>query len=131
MQTNEPLIEITRKDNKLSSVKVIMPTWNELGDDDKIYCNIPLLGGLKTYAMDLDDAKIAIKEAIHCFCVAAEKVGNGLEGELKMLGWQLVNTTEDTVTFGIHSEVEAFELVLETGEPTAVQLEMSQPESAL
>jgi hypothetical protein len=131
MNTNEPLIEITRTDNILSSVKVIMPTWNELRDDNKTYCKIPLLGGLNTYAMNDNDAQIAVKEAIHCFCIAAEKFGQGLENELIMLGWQELSKTDNVSVFSIHTDIAAFELILETGETTAVQVEITAEDTTV
>ena len=43
---------------------------------------IPLIGGI-TYATDHNDAQVAIAEAISCFCIAAEKYGDGVEVELE------------------------------------------------
>lgn len=39
--------------------------------------------GLETVAKDKEDAKVAMREAIECFCIAAEKFGNGIVQELK------------------------------------------------
>jgi hypothetical protein len=122
--SNEPIIEVIRKDGKLSSVKVIMPTWNELGEDNKIYTKMPMLGGIVTYAINELDADIAVKEAIHCFCVAADKFGMGLEKELESIGWNIVSKNDEHIILSIHSEMPAFELMLETGDTKALNIEL-------
>ena len=125
MEQNNPTIEITRKNGVLNLVKIIMPTWNELGEDNKVYSKIPLLGGLTTYAMNESDADMAVREAIHCFCVASEKHGMGLEKEIQCIGWELFSKKEETSTFIIHSEVTVFELMMETGHTKAMELNMN------
>lgn len=122
--SNEPIIEVIRKDGKLSSIKVIMPTWNEVGEDNKVYTKMPMLGGLVTYAMDELDADKAVNEALHCFCIASEKFGIGLEKELQCLGWNVISETEGHVVLSIHSEIPAFELMLETGDTKALDIEL-------
>jgi len=44
-----------------------------------------LLGHIDIYGKDLDDLKVAAKEAFECFIIAANKHGRGLEEELRDL----------------------------------------------
>ena len=122
--SNEPIIEVIRTNGRLSTIKVIMPTWNELGEDNKIYTKMPMLGGLITYAIDELDADIAVREAIHCFCIASEKFGIGLENELMRIGWNIVSEIENHTVLSIHSEMPAFEFMLETGDTKALDIEL-------
>lgn len=122
----EPIIEVIRHNEKLSSLKVIMPIWNESGEDNKIYTKIPLLGGLKTYSINENDTDIAVKEAIECFCIAAERYGNGLENELENIGWVLTLSSDNRTVLNIDSSNSMFNLVLQTGETTALDLELEK-----
>lgn len=81
-----PTIDIVRDGMKLSSVSIVMPTWEQKHEDNQIYINIPLLG-LETVAMDEDDAYIAVEEALKAFCIASDECGLGLESELEFIGW--------------------------------------------
>jgi hypothetical protein len=47
---------------------------------------VPILN-IETFAKegDVEDEKRAIVEAVIAFCIAAEKHGNGIEEEIKML----------------------------------------------
>lgn len=120
MKTTEGNIEIKRNEGKLSSISVIMPTWRKQEHDSIISINVPLLG-LKTIAKDFDDADKAIEEAIRCFCIAAEKFGQGFEAELQTLGWEVSKGEKDEslLTFGIESGNLVFEQIMETGEQFA------------
>jgi hypothetical protein len=122
--SNEPIIEVIRNSGKLTSIKVIMPTWNELGEDNKVYTKMPMLGGLVTYSLNELDSDLAVKEAIQCFCSAAEKFGIGLEKELQSLGWKIVSENENHIVLSIQSEMPVFELMLETGDTKAMDIEL-------
>ena len=122
--SNEPIIEVIRKAGKLASIKVIMPTWNEVGEDGKINTKMPMLGGLVTYSMNELDADIAVKEAIECFCIASEKFGIGLENELQSIGWNIVSESDNHVVLSIRSEMPVFEFMLETGDTKALDIEL-------
>ncbi len=120
-------MEITRADHKLSSVSVIMPTWNRKGSDGKLYASIPFLG-LETCGVDEDDLEVAVKEAFICFCLAAEEYGLGLESELEFLGWTQVEERSDT-----HSILNNFpsnkgiEAALSTGDTRLITLDSFPP----
>lgn len=123
--TNEVSIEITRHDNKLSAVSIIMPTWNELGNDNKIYAKMPFLG-IETYGKDEDDLQIAIKEALTCFCIIAEKHGLGLEHELEFLGWvKEDNPTNDHSILRNVPANKSIDSVLSTGDTRALMVDLS------
>lgn len=111
-------MEITRKGDALSSIKVFMPTWQKKGIDGKIYISLPVFG-VETYAMDEIDAETAIKEAVACFCIMAESHGKGLENELELLGWSrddingnVLDITPDNFAFGS---------MIDTGEQRALE----------
>jgi len=122
--TTETIIEVTRKSGTLSSIKVIMPAWNEHSEDGKILTRMPMLGGLITYALDEADAEVAIREAIHCFCLAAEKHGMGVERELMTIGWCISAEESDTTIMRMPSSTPMFDLMIETGETKALDIEM-------
>lgn len=94
MIITEANIEITRHDGVLSSVSVVMPSWNKVGDDGVISVVLPFFG-LKTFVNSDEEAQVAIEEAIKCFCIATEKHGNGLDSELIELGWKSVSESKE------------------------------------
>ncbi|WP_020603269.1 hypothetical protein [Spirosoma spitsbergense] len=113
-------MEITRIGSELSSVSVIMPTWNRTGDDGKIYAKIPFLG-IETYGKNEADLGVAIEEALTCFCLAAEKHGKGLECELAFLGWTQLTTTDTSHSFlKAITDNKAFGSALSTGDTRAL-----------
>jgi hypothetical protein len=124
ISTAETKIEVTRKEGKLTSIKVIMPTWHDHGDDGQIYTTMPFLGGLTTYSLDHSDSEIAIKEAIHCFCIASEKHGMGVERELQSLGWEVDEESQNSIILSIPTMNQIFDLVVKTGETKALDIEM-------
>jgi len=116
------LIEITREDHRLVSVKTIMPTWNRLGADGKTYISIPFLG-LETCSLGDNDTDKAFEEALTAFCIVAEKHGLGLESELEFLGWTLVEKRDDTLSLlSNNSTNESIVAALSTGDTRAIQL---------
>lgn len=118
MKTIGGNIEIT-KQSGITSISAIMPTWNKVEDDNTLSINIPLFG-LKTIAIDEEDAETAISEAIQCFCIAAEKFGQGVEAELMTLGWECVKTkNKSTLTYSIESKNFVLEQIMQTGEQHA------------
>jgi hypothetical protein len=58
-----------------------MEAMTEESMDGFIKITIPSLG-IVTWASDIEDAKVAITEAIEAFKINAEKYGEGLEKEL-------------------------------------------------
>lgn len=123
MKTIEANIEIKRQDGILSSISVIMPTWNKVDDKGFIGINIPLLG-MKTIAKDEVDADAATMELIKCFSIASEKFGQGIEKELETLGWSFVESLEghSLLTYEIEQNNARniiLEQIMETGEQFA------------
>lgn len=121
MKTSEANIEITRKFSEISSVSVIMPTWRQ-PDDEILSVSIPLLG-LKTTARNIDDADVAIQEAIKCFLIACERFGQGAEKELEAIGWSLLSKENGTslLNYSIEQTQTSIilEQIMETGEQYA------------
>lgn len=126
--TNEIKMEIARNGEALSSVKVIMPTWNKVRDNGLIYINLPFFG-LETCAKDEDDAAIAVSEAVQCFCLIAEKYGLGLESELEYVGWEKSEENGDNELrhsfMNVTPKNEAFDNIINTGETQALQLTLA------
>jgi len=120
----EANIEIVRKDKKLSSVSVVMPIWDKQGQDDVLSINIPLLG-MKTFAKDEIDAEKAIKEAIELFCINAERFGNGLESELRIFGWDLINSQDNITSMAFSTGSFVYDNIIKTGEQVAHTLELA------
>lgn len=116
-------MKITRNDHKLSSVSVIMPTWNRKSEDGKIYASIPFLG-LETCGLDESDLDTAIEEALTCFCIAAEKHGLGLESELQFLGWtQAEPLDENHSILSNNAGNESMVAALSTGDTRAIKVD--------
>lgn len=121
METVSIMMEIKRSRHRLHSVSVVMPTWNRIGSDGKIYAKIPFLG-LETYGTDEEDLRVAIEEALECFCIAAEEHGLGLESELQFQGWKQVEKTGDDLSIlNAMPETEAMKSVLSTGDIRAIE----------
>lgn len=51
------------------------------------YIDIPSFN-INTYAKNIIDVKIAIKEALTCFFMACKLHGQGIEKELEMMNWK-------------------------------------------
>jgi hypothetical protein len=120
MNTLEANIEITRQDGHLSSVSVVMPSWNKIGDDNVIVVDLPLFG-LKTFAASDNDIDVAIEEAIKGFCLIAEKFGKGLDAELLALGWTAIQNENEHISldFNIPDDNSVFEQIMQTGDQYA------------
>lgn len=119
MKTTEANFKITRLDGKIHSVSVFMPTWNKVEDENPFTTvHIPLLG-LKTIAStnSTNDAFSAINETIKGFCILSEKFGQGIEKELEVLGWTVVETNETNtiMNFAIEPSDFILEQIMETG----------------
>jgi hypothetical protein len=118
-------IDITREEHKLTSVRVIMPTWNRRGEDGKLYAKVPFLG-LETYGENENDLDEAIEEAFMCFCLASEKHGLGLESELEFIGWTKTDGgDEDHSMLQAITDNEAVESALSTGDTRALAVDLS------
>ncbi|MEP6949369.1 MAG: hypothetical protein ABI863_08850 [Ginsengibacter sp.] len=118
MRTSEANIEVKRnEDGLLSSISVIMPTWNKVDHENVISITIPLFG-IKTFANDNEDCEVAIQEAIKCFCIAAEKFGQGLEAELQALNWSITreNKLLSSLNFSVETKDVVLEQIMETGD---------------
>ena len=122
-KTTEANIEVKKNQGRVVSVSVIMPTWNKVEDDHSFTTiTIPLFG-LKTIAIPNNDsdAVTAINEALKCFCISAEKFGQGIEKELQSLGWSLVNSDQESslLNYSISSSDVVLEQIMETGDQFA------------
>jgi len=117
-----PTIEIIREANKIKSVKVIMPIWHSVCDDNFIQVKVPLLGDMETFASNEDDIETAVKEAIQCFIMAAEDIGQGFEAELKQLGWK---SEKNNSTLKVKTNIPAFEFMMDTGETHELWLQVA------
>ena len=126
MKINEANIDIVRENGKLLSVSVEMPIWDRILEDNFISVNIPLFN-IKTFAKDEEDISVAIEEAIKAFCINVEKFGNGLESELKLLGWSYAKTEKDNVTMSycVPNHNSVFDQIMKTGEQFAQKLELA------
>lgn len=126
---SNPTIEILRENNKLTSVKVVMPVWKRIGTDELTYINMPLLG-LSTYGKSPEDVDQAIEETITGFCLASEQFGLGLESELEFFGWAKTEYNNSSVfTLNIHSPL--MDEVMDTGFEKAFDLNISKGEDNL
>lgn len=120
MKLSEANIEITRFKNTLSSISVIMPTWKHQ-EDEVLTVTIPLFG-IKTFAKNMEDAEIAISEAIKCFCIASERFGKGVEKELEYIGWDFkaaIGANTSLLNYSIESTNVVLESIMETGDQFA------------
>lgn len=119
-------MEITRSGEVLSSVKVIMPIWQKVGDNKLIYIDLPFFG-LSTCARDEEDVEVALKEAVSCFCLAAERHGLGLESELEFVGWEKeINQKDSEHSFmNLIPNNTAFDFMINTGETQALELTLA------
>lgn len=119
MHTSEANIEIIRRNGKLISLSVIMPTWKQ-EDGHKFIVTIPLFA-IKTSAKNHDDADTAIEEALKSFCIQSEKFGQGIEKELESIGWK-VKSASDNITllnFSTSDTDIVLEQIMETGDQFA------------
>ena len=119
-------IEIKRIKGKLSAISVVMPIWDRTIEDGYLSVSIPLFA-ISTFAKDESDVDQAVREAIISFCVNAEKFGNGLERELRVLGWSCGETKENmtTLSFEVSQRNQIFEQVMQTGEQFAEKLDVA------
>ena len=125
MNNIDATLEISRKDKKLASVSVIMPTWTRSGNDNKMYVMIPLFG-LETFGHDEKDCDVAVEEALKCFCELAENHGHGLDFELEFMGWKLQeNSIDHDHIFNIEPTTPAFESLLQTGDQMALSFQVA------
>jgi hypothetical protein len=114
-------IGIARVNNKLSEVKLIMPTWNRIGSDNKVYINIPFFN-IETFGHNDEDADLAIEEAVKCFCLLAEEEGLGLDFELEFMGWEIQeNSNKINHIFNVTPNNPAIESMMRTGSQTALE----------
>ena len=116
MNITEANIEITREGQRLTSISVFMPIWNKESDFGNILVQLPLLA-VETIAKSEEDAEFAIEEALKCFCIAAERFGQGIEKELQALGWTQVDQNGKPVLGYNVSDTDAvIDRLLQTGE---------------
>lgn len=124
MKINEANIEINRLEGRLHSISVDMPVWDKTVEDETISVNIPFLG-LKTFAKDDSDMQKAIKEAVNLFCITSEKLGSGLETELRLLGWEFISEDkEGSVIMAYNTSNIIFDQIMETGDKFVETLEL-------
>jgi len=126
MKINEANIDINRIKGKLISVSIAMPIWDKIGIDEFISVNIPLFG-IKTFAKNEDDAQIAVKEAITAFCINAEKYGQSLEAQLRIIGWDFISQTEEmtSMSYNVFNTDSVVDQIMQTGEQFAEKLELA------
>ena len=126
MNTNNANIDIFRDfSGKLTSVSVVMPIWDKTSRDGKIAVNVPHFG-IKTFALDFNDADTAIKESLKAFCINAEKFGRGLESELKIMGWNFDKPSSDSIKmfFEVPKNSVILDQILETGDQFSEKLDL-------
>jgi hypothetical protein len=119
-------IEIKRSRGKLDAVSIVMPIWDKNIEDGFLSINIPLFA-ISTFAKDESDIDQAVREAIILFCINAEKFGNGLETELRVLGWNngLAKNGLTTLSFEVSQRNQVFGQVMQTGEEFAEKLDLT------
>ncbi|WP_423999760.1 hypothetical protein [Maribacter sp. IgM3_T14_3] len=119
-------IEIKRNRGKLDTISVVMPVWDKTIEDGFLSVNIPLFA-ISTFAKDESDIDQAVREAITLFCINAEKFGNGLETELRVLGWNHGDTKKGitTLSFEVSQRNQVFGQVMQTGEQFAEKLDIA------
>lgn len=119
-------IEIKRVKGKLDTVSVVMPIWDKTIEDGFLSINIPLFA-ISTFAKNESDIDQAVREAITLFCINAEKFGNGLESELRILGWNSGETKSNltTLSFEVSQRNQVFGQVMQTGEQFAEKLDIA------
>ena len=119
-------IEIKRVKGKLDTVSVVMPIWDKTIEDGFLSINIPLFA-ISTFAKNESDIDQAVREAITLFCTNAEKFGNGLESELRILGWNSGETKNNmtTLSFEVSQRNQVFGQVMQTGEQFAEKLDIA------
>lgn len=112
----EANIKISRNGGKLA-ISVLMPVWNRLTDHGNLLVELPLLG-INTIAKDENDANKAIEEAIASFCIAADKLGQGIEKELQVLGWVTVDNVsgEPLLGYCVSDTDAVLERLIQTGD---------------
>lgn len=123
----EASIDIKRKAGDLISISVVMPIWDKIEIDNTLSINIPLFG-LKTFADDEIDGETAAKEVIKGFCLSADKFGQGLETELKLLGWSFTRTkskNKDVTSMVYSVKNEVVDQIMQTGEQFADNLQIA------
>lgn len=118
-------IEIKRNRGKLDSISVVMPIWDKTIEDGFLSINIPLFA-ISTFAKDESDIDQSVREAIQLFCINSEKFGNGLENELRVLGWNHGETKKQTtaLSFEVSQRNQVFGQVMQTGEEFAEKLDI-------
>lgn len=126
MRINEANIDINRSEGKLLSISIDMPIWDKLLEDNFISINIPLLS-IKTFAKDEDDFDTAIQEAVKSFCINTELFGNGLESELKSIGWVFNEQSKDftSMSYSVPNSNSVFDQIMKTGEQFVQKLELT------
>ncbi|GAB1856699.1 hypothetical protein MHTCC0001_15340 [Flavobacteriaceae bacterium MHTCC 0001] len=126
MTISEANIDILRIDGNLDSISVAMPVWDKLSNDGLLSIDIPLFG-IKTFAIDDNDAKKAIEDSVRLFCLSAEKFGRGLEFELLNMGWKITSDTKGIVSmsFEVSETNTVIEQIMHTGEQFAQKLELA------
>lgn len=126
MRTVDANIEINRIGGKLSSISVVMPIWDKHSEDGFISVDIPLFG-IKSIAINEEDATLAVNEAIHLFCFNSENFGEGLEKELHHIGWRFINKGKDktTMSFRISNRDTVLDQIMQTGEQFVERLDLA------
>ncbi|MCT4138478.1 hypothetical protein HZP64_14555 [Elizabethkingia anophelis] len=126
MKINEATIDIFRENKQLKAISVVMPIWDKNGIDESTIINLPLFG-LKVSVFDDIDANQVIEAAIKSFCKNSERYGEGLEDELKFLGWSICDESDSKVSmsFSISDKDIVIEEIMKTGEKQARMLELA------
>lgn len=125
MTTQEANIDIIRDSRGiLKSVSLALPVWTKEAEDGFLSVNIPVLG-IKTFAENDSDVDSAIKESITLFCLNAEEFGNGLENELRLVGWNATNRSFEKSSLSWFTNDDILGLIFETGDSYSETLELS------
>lgn len=128
MKSISATIDIQRVEGKLTSIKVLMPTWNQFCEDNSINVEMPVFG-ISTQVSEESEIDEAIKEAIIIFCIASEKHGKGLEKELEVIGWKKERgQTKSHALLNVQPKTTMFEQMMSTGETRAMMINLdTQP----
>lgn len=121
-------IDIQRENGVLQSVTLVTPIWHKDLADETIEVTLPFFN-LKTTAFSEEDIETAINEILEVFCKMCEKLGRGLEKELKLMGFDFTVGKEgqDNVSMGRASKTRDFALLqlIKTGDMIASKIEMN------
>ena len=126
MSDSQANIDIKRSNGKLVSMTLVMPIWGKIAADGLMQIAIPLFN-MNTFAKNEADVGDAVRESLQLFCVNTEEFGNGIENELRLLGWDFISENDGitSMSFSPPSQNTIFNQVLGTGNEFREELELT------